>query len=673
MVVRVGGSCAGDVDQEGTQREQSKQRTTEEGEQRKTALTIADPAAGTRGHEVVIGRTESRDGLPASSPFPIPSTSDSVLSVCSVVNGSSSPPPPSACSAPSVFLRLIPHEFARRHLVLSEGVTAREDGALVEHLLVAPITRPAAVFNIGVRLGRAVETRTGDPEAIAAAIDAAYAQAAADGTGTESGQGSAIPRDLPIIEVEGSQDVAGDLAAAVRAAESDLLSTTGKSPVVRLVDLILFEALLRGASDVHIQPVGGAGAGGGGSGENNGPSAASSRGDRTLVRFRLDGSLHTVRDLPGALASAVVSRIKVMASLDVAERRAPQDGRASVSIGTGVGDSGARGGRRVDLRISTLPSTYGERVVLRLLDPARSPHLLSFAALGMPREVEQKYLAQVNRASGIVLSTGPTGSGKTTTLYATLAWLSAHHDKDRSDTQGPTAPGSARGGCELNMMTIEDPVEYDLSAVGTIMRGNAPGGQAGAAAGRGRGAISQTQVDPKKNVTFATGLRHILRQDPDVIMVGEIRDEETARMAVQASLTGHLVLSTLHTNDAAGAVARLLDLGVEPFLVASSLSAVLAQRLVRRVHAPCAGTGCTECLHTGFKGRLGVFELLTVDAAIRALINQRAPAGQLKSAAQVAGMVTLREAGEAFAAQGLTTLAEVGRVIDLLDDEEVVA
>ena len=207
------------------------------------------------------------------------------------------------------------------------------------------------------------------------------------------------------------------------------------------------------------------------------------------------------------------------------------------------------------------------------------------------------------------------------------------------------------------------------------MRGGATGNRAASSAGHVGGAISQTQVDPKKNVTFATGLRHILRQDPDVIMVGEIRDEETARMAVQASLTGHLVLSTLHTNDAAGAVARLLDLGVEPFLVASSLSAVLAQRLVRRVHAPCAGTGCAECLHTGFKGRLGVFELLTVDAAIRALINQRAPAGQLKSAAQLggAGMVTLREAGEAFAAQGLTTLAEVGRVIDLLDDEEVVA
>ena len=223
----------------------------------------------------------------------------------------------------------------------------------------------------------------------------------------------------------------------------------------------------------------------------------------------------------------------------------------------------------MDLRISTLPSTYGERVVLRLLDPSRSPHLLNFAALGMPPEVERRYLAQVSRTSGIVLSTGPTGSGKTTTLYATLAWMSETN-----------AGGQARGvgGCELNMMTVEDPVEYDLST----------GGRAGLS-------VSQTQVDAKKGVTFVTGLKHILRQDPDVIMVGEVRDEETARIAVQASLTGHLVFSTLHTNDAASAVARLLDLGVEPFLVSPALSAVLAQRLVRTRHAAC-GSRCAECV-----------------------------------------------------------------------------
>src|SRR5690606_12249497 len=297
------------------------------------------------------------------------------------------------------------------------------------------------------------------------------------------------------------------------------------------------------ASDVHIQPVKG----------------------RTLVRYRLDGVLHTVRELPLSLAASVVSRVKVMGRMDVAEVRAPQDGRATVSIG---GSAGAQSGRRVDLRISTLPSTYGERVVIRLLDPARSEALLSFDGLGMPESVQKRYLAQVSKTSGIVLSTGPTGSGKTTTLYTTLAWISHSN-----------AGGQSRG-CELNMMTVEDPVEYDLSGSGL--------------------AVSQTQVDPKKNVTFVTGLRHILRQDPDVIMVGEIRDEETARIAVQASLTGHLVLSTLHTNDAPSAVARLLDLGVEPFLVSSSLAAVLAQRLVRRTHAACAGEGCPECLGTGF-------------------------------------------------------------------------
>jgi general secretion pathway protein E len=399
---------------------------------------------------------------------------------------------------------------------------------------------------------------------------------------------------------------------AVREAERDLLNTHGKAPAVRLVDLMLFEALLRGASDVHVQPVRG----------------------RTLVRYRLDGVLHTVRQMPLSLAAAVVSRIKVMSRLDVAETRAPQDGRATVSVG---GSEGPQSGRRVDLRVSTLPSTYGERVVLRVLDPAA--HLLSFQALGMPADLQRRYLAQIGRASGIVLSTGPTGSGKTTTLYTSLEWISASN-----------AGASARG-CELNMMTVEDPVEYDLSTNSGL-------------------SVSQTQVDPKKNVTFATGLRHILRQDPDVIMVGEIRDQETARIAVQASLTGHLVLSTLHTNDAASAVARLIDLGVEPFLVASSLSAVLAQRLVRTLHGPCCGRGCAECLGTGYRGRIGVFELLIVDGGIRDMVGRRCPANEIKEAAQRSGMVTLREGGERLARDGVTNAQEVARVIEAADGEE---
>ncbi|MBX3322242.1 MAG: type II/IV secretion system protein [Phycisphaeraceae bacterium] len=492
------------------------------------------------------------------------------------------------------FLRLIDHEFARRHLVLSAG---RADD--VELLLFAGSTRQAVLHNVGVRLGCKVCTRECGVEDLAIAIDRAYA--------SERDEEQAAER---AIILEASDDVTSDLDAAVREAERDLLSTHGKAPAVRLVDLVLFEALVRGASDVHLQPL----------------------RERTLVRYRLNGSLHTMRELPSSVAASVVSRIKVMAGLDVAERRAPQDGRASVSIGRAGGRHAAATGRQADLRISTLPSVYGERVVLRLLDPARSPHLSSFTALGMPDALERAYLAQIARTSGIVLSTGPTGSGKTTTLYASLAWISATN-----------AGGSLRG-CELNMVTVEDPVEYDLSGAGL--------------------AISQTQVDPKKNVTFATGLRHILRQDPDVIMVGEIRDEETARIAVQASLTGHLVLSTLHTSDSASAIARLLDLGVEPFLVSSSLSAVLAQRLVRTVHGACGGRGCEACLSTGFEGRTGLFELLVLDASLRSMISERAPANEILALARSRGMRTLHEHGLSLVSAGLTTAAELSRVID---------
>ena len=516
------------------------------------------------------------------------------------------------------FLAVSPHEFARRHLVLSAG----RDGD-TELLLTAENTRPWIIHNVGVALGRPVRAKASAAESIAAAIDSAY-----------SARAEATDEDDEVVH--GSDDVESDLSRALREAESDLLSTQGKAPSVRLVDLILFEALLKGASDVHLQPVRG----------------------RTLVRYRLDGVLHTARELPGAIAASVTSRVKVMARLDVAEQRAPQDGRASVTIGNGqVGGPHGSMGRRIDLRVSALPSTYGERVVLRLLDPSRSPHLKSFSALGMPAEIEEKYLAQVSRTSGIVLSTGPTGSGKTTTLYATLAWLSATHEG--------AAIGGHHGGCELNMMTIEDPVEYDLAGFSGDHTDSKAQGNRG-----GRLSISQTQVDPKKNVTFAAGLRHILRQDPDVIMVGEIRDQETARIAVQASLTGHLVLSTLHTNDAASAVARLLDLSIEPFLVASSLLAVLAQRLVRTIHTACAGQGCEACLGSGYKGRTGVFELLIMDGAQRDLVGRRASAVELKEQAQKTGMVSLREFGMDLIRRGLTTAAEVSRVIEAVEEVE---
>ncbi|MFN0011302.1 MAG: GspE/PulE family protein [Phycisphaerales bacterium] len=562
------------------------------------------------------------------------------------MNALGAPPVPSR-----EFLARIPHEFARRHLILSTGSgraphaerasTARADRP-VERLRATPSTNPAALFNVGVCLGRAVAVEHAESELLAAKIDEAYAahaaQEAANGGGCGADGSPGEPRigartdQAPAIVIEGSSDLAHDLAAALRETERDLLNTRGKAPVVRLVDLLLFEALLREASDLHVVPL----------------------RDRTLVRYRVDGSLHTVQALPANLAGSVTTRIKVMAAMDVADKRSAQDGRATVTIGSAsslpLGGIGGATGRRIDLRISTLPTTYGERVVIRLLDPVRSPHLQSFAALGMPEATQARYLAQIAKPHGIVLSTGPTGSGKTTTLYATLNWLTHNH----SDVSGKAA------GCDINMMTIEDPVEYDLSD--------------GAGTGRGL-AVSQTQVDPKKEVTFATGLRHILRQDPDVIMVGEVRDEATARIAVQASLTGHLVLSTLHTNDAASAVARLLDLGVEPFLVASSLSAVLAQRLVRTFHAECAANrtsptdlvpmGCPGCLHTGFKGRRAIFELLVVDERIRQLIVDRAPSDTLKGAAERAGMVSLRRAGLAVVSDGLTSMEEVARVIDV--------
>lgn len=511
------------------------------------------------------------------------------------------------------FLERVPREYARRHLILSAGV----DASGVEVLRVSTVGTPAhAVHNVGVRLGRSVQANPEPSEQLAAAIDRAYEQhAVTKGRSALADTGE----DHLALAVEVSGDLEGDVREAIANADRDLLHVDGKGPVVRLVDLLFFEALHRHASDIHVQPL----------------------SDRGLVRYRLDGVLHTVRELPPALIAPVVSRIKVMARMDLAEKRAPQDGRATVTLGR---DDASGAHRRIDLRISTLPTTYGERVVVRLLDTARSPHLLRFAALGMPAPVEAKFQQQASRTSGIVLVTGPTGSGKTTTLYTTLSWIS----------QVRSGAPSSRG-CGLNIMTIEDPVEYDLSTAGL--------------------AISQTQLNAKKGVTFAAGLRHILRQDPDVIMVGEVRDDETARIAVQASLTGHLVLSTLHTNDAPSAVARILDLGVEPFLVSSSLSAILAQRLVRTLHRTCRGFGCEDCMRTGFRGRTGVFELLVVDEELRGLIADRVNASVIRQRAMAKGMVPLLEAGLRLVDSGLSSEAEVRRVIEGLEgglDEVIV-
>ncbi len=401
-----------------------------------------------------------------------------------------------------------------------------------------------------------------------------------------------------------------------------------------MVDSVLFDAIGRGASDIHIQPL----------------------ADSTLVRFRVDGVLLTARRVSPRLAPAMVSRIKVMARLDVAERRAPQDGRATVTIGRGNATSNGSGSRAIDLRIATLPSAYGERVVIRLLDTQQGKSLASLEAIGMPEPVVRAFCDRAARSSGIVLVTGPTGSGKTTTLYATLRWIAQRHGSS-----------SDASGTPLNILTIEDPIEYDLSSLNeeqsrVASTESRTKEHAHSALATSCLPVSQTQVDPRKGLSFATGLRHILRQDPDVIMVGEIRDLDTARIAIQASLTGHLVFSTLHTADAPGAVTRLLDLGIEPYLVASSLSCVLAQRLVRLTHQPCTGAGCAECLSSGFKGRRGIFELLVIDTIIREMIAQHASATAIRDSAMARGMERLEDQGARLARAGITTLDEVRRV-----------
>jgi general secretion pathway protein E len=359
-----------------------------------------------------------------------------------------------------------------------------------------------------------------------------------------------------------------------------------------MINALLTQAAKDGASDIHIEPY-----------ERS-----------SAVRFRVDGTLREVVQPNRALHAALISRLKIMAELDIAEKRLPQDGRISLRIG----------GRAIDVRVSTLPSAHGERAVLRLLDKTESKFTLE--GLGMSGDVLRGFDNLIQQPHGIVLVTGPTGSGKTTTLYASLG---------RVDTS------------TTNVLTVEDPVEYELPGIG------------------------QTQVNARIDLTFAKALRAILRQDPDVIMIGEIRDYETAQIAIQASLTGHLVLATLHTNDAPSAVTRLTDMGVEPFLLSSSLLGVLAQRLVRKLCPVCKRAdnrgrfhpvGCAECGQTGYKGRTGVYELMSADDKVRALIHGRAAESQLFVAAEAAGLRSMREDGERLIEQGVTSPEEVMRV-----------
>jgi general secretion pathway protein E len=366
-------------------------------------------------------------------------------------------------------------------------------------------------------------------------------------------------------------------------AVEDLLESAGDAPIIRMLNALLTQAARDGASDIHIEPY-----------ERH-----------SSVRFRVDGNLREVVQPNRALHAALISRLKIMAELDISEKRLPQDGRISLRIGT----------RAVDVRVSTLPSAYGERAVLRLLDKSESK--LTLEAVGMQGETLRRFVQLIAQPHGIILVTGPTGSGKTTTLYSALGKLDAQSS---------------------NIMTVEDPIEYEL------------------------GGIGQTQVNAKIDLTFAKALRAILRQDPDIIMIGEIRDFETAQIAIQASLTGHLVLATLHTNDAASAVTRLIDMGIEPFLLSSSLLGVLGQRLVRKLCKDCQGAGCAACAHTGYTGRTGIFELLTTDDAMRALIHQSASEADIRAAAMAGGMKLMREDGERLVAEGMTSREELVRV-----------
>jgi general secretion pathway protein E len=405
-----------------------------------------------------------------------------------------------------------------------------------------------------------------------------------------------------MVEDLGDEMDLASLANSVPETE-DLLEQEDDAPIIRLINALLAEAIREGASDVHIETF-----------------------ERELVvRFRVDGVMREVVKPKRELAPLLVSRIKVMARLDIAEKRIPQDGRISLRIG----------GREVDVRVSTMPASNGERVVMRLLD--KQINRLRLENLGMDEQTLSVLQTVVHKPHGIFLVTGPTGSGKTTTLYASLSELSAN---------------------TINILTVEDPIEYNLPGIG------------------------QTQVNTKADMTFARGLRAILRQDPDVVMVGEIRDLETAEIAVQASLTGHLVMSTLHTNTAVGAVTRLMDMGVEPFLLSSSLVGVLAQRLVRTLCPTCRvrreatraelqfvreqsaivydAAGCEECSHTGYRGRTGIYELLVVDDKIRQLIHDQVSEQELAGYARRKSP-SIREDGKLKILQGVTTVQEVLR------------
>ncbi|MBI2217629.1 MAG: type II secretion system ATPase GspE [Candidatus Rokubacteria bacterium] len=486
--------------------------------------------------------------------------------------------------APLPIVKNVSPKYLRQYAVCPVSI----DGGVLTIAAADPLN-PIVVDDLRQSTGLAVRVVVSPSDAILEAIDRTY-----DGTST------ALQRIVEGMEDEAGADDDEDVG--------HLRDMAFEAPVVRLVNLLIESAIAAESSDIHIEPF----------------------EDTLRIRYRIDGLLYDQESPPRRLQAAVTSRIKIMAEMNIAERRLPQDGRIRVTVQ----------GRRVDIRVSTVPTVHGESIVMRLLD--RSSVFLPLERLGFPPETLRKFESLIKRPHGIVLVTGPTGSGKTTTLYGAL-------DKINS--------------ADRKILTVEDPVEYQLKGV------------------------NQIAVKPKIGLTFANGLRHIVRQDPDVILVGEIRDLETAEISIQAALTGHLVFSTLHTNDAPAAITRLQDMGVEPYLVASVLEGVLAQRLVRRICAACRvretpepadlealgldvdpatplwrGKGCDECRSTGYRGRTGIYEMFVIGEDVRSLVLRRASSREIRRWAIDNGMTTLRMDGWLKAREGVTTIEEVLRV-----------
>ena len=496
---------------------------------------------------------------------------------------------------PETFSELVPIEFARNYSL----VGIKEDDGVMEVATCSPF-EIHPMDDLAALIGMEVDPIFVPRAAITTHINKAYRNKA-----------DMVDEAIETIEEESLDDLSSFVSDS-----EDLLDVANKAPIIKLVNMVLFQALKMRASDVHIQPF----------------------EDRLQIRYRIDGVLYDMESVPKKVQDAVISRVKVMGKMDIAERRIPQDGRATIKIGDA----------EVDVRISTVPTNQGERIVMRLLDKTTNVYALD--EIGLSNEHLESVRRIAHLSHGIIFVTGPTGSGKTTTLYAVLSEIDS---------------------VEKNVITIEDPIEYHL------------------------GNISQIQVAEKKGLTFAAGLRSLLRQDPDVMMIGEVRDEETARIAIQAALTGHLVFSTLHTNDSAGAVSRMLDIGVEPYLVASSLIAVVAQRLVRVICPECRttysptqedlklmrelkltpadlpdgllikGMGCDNCFDTGYTGRTAIYEILGIDDEIRSLCVDRASATAIKRSAMERGLITLRADGIRKVKSGQSTMEEVLRVTQM--------